>query len=41
MSVIAKAGERIGVAEVSGTNLKRRLQKSDLFRKDKSEIDDC
>ena len=33
MSVITKAGMRIGVTEVPGTNLKRRLQKSDSFRK--------
>ena len=41
MSAIAKAGVRIGVAEVPGTNLKRRLQKSDPFRKEKCEKEDC
>ena len=41
MSAIAKAGVRIGVAEVPGTNLKRRLQKSDPFRKEKCGEEDC
>ena len=41
MSVIVKAGVRIGVAEVPGTNLKRRLQKSDPFRKEKCEKNEC
>ena len=41
MSVIAKAGVRIGVTEVPGTNLKRRLQKSDPFREERCGKDDC
>ena len=41
MSVIAKAGVRIGVTEVPGTNLKRRLQKSDPFREERFGKEDC
>ena len=43
MSVIAKTGVRVGVAEVPGrsTNLKKRLQKSDPFRKEKCGKEVC
>ena len=41
MRVIAEAGVRIGVTEVPGTNLKRRLQKSDPFREERCGKDDC
>ena len=41
LSVIAKAGMRIGVVEVPGMNLKRRLQRSDPFRKEKCGEGDC
>ena len=41
MSVIGKTGMRVSVAGVPGTNLKRRLQKSDPFRKEKCEKEDC
>ena len=41
LNVIAEAGVGIGVAEVPGSNLKRRLQKSDPFRKKKCEKEDC
>ena len=41
LNVIAEAGVGIGVAEVPGSNLKRRLQKFDPFRKKKCEKEDC
>ena len=38
---ISKAGVRIAVAEISGTSLKQRLQKSDPFKEKRCEKEGC
>ena len=41
MKAIGEAKLRIGVAEVPGTNLKRRLQRSDPFREKRCKGENC
>ena len=41
MKAISEAGVRIRVAKVSGTSLKRRLQKSDPFKKKRCQGEGC